>query len=130
MRSHPWRRVGWGMSLVCVAFAAAGLSSRAAAAAVPAAAGETRKNVLLIVSDDLSNLEGCYGDPVARTPNIDKLAARGVKFEHAYCAYPLCGPSRNSFLTGLYPNTTGIHENNQIFRQSIPHQHSMPQQFR
>lgn len=55
-----------------------------------------------------------------QTPHIDRLAARGVRFERAYCTFPLCGPSRNSFLTGLYPNSTGIHANGQIFRQSIP----------
>jgi iduronate 2-sulfatase len=86
--------------------------------------------VLLILSDDLNNLLGSYGDPLAKTPNLDKLAARGVRFDRAYCSYPLCGPSRNSFLTGLYPNTTGILANSQIFRQTIPAQLSMPQAFR
>ena len=89
-----------------------------------------RPNVLFIVSDDLNTLLGCYGDPLARTPNIDRLAARGVRFEKAYCTFPLCGPSRNSFLTGLYPNSSGIFANAQIFRQSIPQQVSMPQAFR
>lgn len=90
----------------------------------------SRPNVLFIVADDLNNLLGCYGDPLAKTPNIDRLAARGVRFDRAYCAFPLCGPSRNSFLTGLYPNTTGIQANSQIFRQTIPNQPSMPQVFR
>jgi choline-sulfatase len=94
------------------------------------AAAPERKNVLLILSDDLANLLGCYGDPIAKTPNLDKLAARGVRFDRAYCAFPLCGPSRNSFLTGLYPNSTGILTNSQIFRQTIPTQVSMPQAFR
>jgi iduronate 2-sulfatase len=89
-----------------------------------------RPNVLFLISDDLNNLLGCYGDPLAKTPNIDKLARRGVRFEHAYCTYPLCGPSRNSMLTGLYPNSTGIVANGQVFRQSIPAQHSLPQAFR
>jgi arylsulfatase A-like enzyme len=53
-----------------------------------------------------------------------------VRFERTYCAFPLCGPSRNSFLTGLYPNSTGILANAQVFRQTIPSQVSMPQAFR
>jgi arylsulfatase A-like enzyme len=101
-----------------------------AAAVGTAVAAGPRPNVLFIVADDLNCFLGCYGDPLVRTPNIDRLAARGVRFERAYCAFPLCGPSRNSFLTGLYPNATGIHANAQIFRQSIPSQVSMPQAFR
>jgi len=95
-----------------------------------AAAAESRPNVLFIISDDLNCFLGCYGDPLAKTPNIDRLAARGVRFERAYCPFPLCGPSRNSLLTGLHPNATGIQANGQIFRQSIPSQLSMPQAFR
>jgi arylsulfatase A-like enzyme len=89
-----------------------------------------RPNVLFMISDDLNNLLGCYGDPLAKTPNLDKLAARGVLFDRAYCAFPLCGPSRNSLLTGLYPNSTGILANQQIFRQTIPAHVSLPQAFR
>ena len=98
-----------------------------------AAAAEPQQrplNVLFLISDDLNNLLGCYGDPLARTPNLDKLAARGVRFDRAYCAFPLCGPSRVSMLTGLYPNSTGVITNSQIFRQTIPDQQSMPQAFR
>ncbi|HMC11522.1 MAG TPA: sulfatase [Pirellulaceae bacterium] len=98
--------------------------------AIGRAADNTRPNVLFLIADDLNNLLGCYGDPRAKTPNIDRLAARGVRFDRAYCAFPLCGPSRNSFLTGLYPNSTGILANAQIFRQTIPSQQSMPQAFR
>ncbi len=96
----------------------------------PSAAAAERPNVLFIVSDDLNTLVGCYGDPRAKTPHINRLAARGVRFEQAYCTFPLCGPSRNSFLTGLYPNSTGILANAQIFRQSIPQHVSLPQAFR
>jgi iduronate 2-sulfatase len=95
-----------------------------------AAAEERRPNVLFLIADDLNNMLGCYGDPLAKTPHIDALAARGVRFERAYCAFPLCGPSRNSMLTGLYPNSTGILTNGQIFRQTIPAQVSLPQAFR
>ncbi|MEQ8784752.1 MAG: sulfatase [Pirellulaceae bacterium] len=89
-----------------------------------------RPNVLFLISDDLNTFLGCYGDPRAKTPNIDRLAERGVRFETSYCQFPLCGPSRNSMLTGLYPNSTGIHRNQQIFRQTIPSHISLPQAFR
>ena len=113
-----------------LALAAFGLSCTVGPAADVAAAPAKRPNVLFLISDDLNNLLGCYGDKLAKTPNIDKLAARGVRFERAYCAFPLCGPSRNALLTGLYPNSTGILLNGQIFRQTIPSQQSMPQVFR
>ena len=92
--------------------------------------GAERPNVLLIVSDDLNNMLGCYGHPLVKTPHLDRLAARGARFDRAYCAFPLCGPSRNSFLTGLYPNSTGILANAQVFRQTIPTHVSLPQAFR
>ena len=93
-------------------------------------AADKQPNVLFLISDDLNNMLGCYGDPKAKTPNIDRLAARGVRFDRSYCTFPLCGPSRNSMLTGLYPNSTGILANSQIFRQTIPSQHSLSQAFR
>ncbi len=90
----------------------------------------SRPNVLFMISDDLNDYLGCYGDPRAKTPNLDALAARGARFDRAYCQFSLCGPSRNSMLTGLYPNSTGILRNAQIFRQTIPSHVSMPQAFR
>lgn len=98
-------------------------------AAVPSPAA-TRPNVLLIMADDLNNSLGCYGHPLVKTPNLDRLAARGVRFDNANCQYPLCGPSRNSMFTGLYPNSNGILTNSQLFRQTIPHHVSLPQAFR
>src|SRR5205814_7883692 len=64
-----------------------------------------RLNVLLIISDDLCADLGVYGAPV-KTPNIDRLAARGVKFDRVYCQYLLCGPSLSSFMSGLPPAST------------------------
>ena len=102
-----------------------------AQATIQAAVGNAApKNVLFLVADDLNTRLGCYGDPHAKTPNLDRLAKRGVRFERAYCAFPLCGPSRNSLLTGLYPNANGVLANGQIFRQTIPAQPSLPQAFR
>ncbi len=89
-----------------------------------------RPNVLFMMADDLNNSLGCYGHPLVKTPNLDKLAARGVRFQNAACQFPLCGPSRNSILTGLYPNSTGILTNSQLFRQTIPNHISLPQAFR
>jgi arylsulfatase A-like enzyme len=109
-------------------FAVLSLVALACGSAWAADAG--RANVLFLISDDLNNMLGCYGDPLARTPNIDRLAARGVTFERAYCQFPLCGPSRNSMLTGLYPNSSGILRNAEIFRQTIPSHVSLPQAFR
>ena len=99
-------------------------------ASTVAQAEDSRRNVLFIISDDLNTSLGCYGHPQVRSPNIDRLAARGVRFENAYCQFPLCGPSRNSMLTGLYPNSSGILANGQIFRQTIPRHHSLSQALR
>jgi N-sulfoglucosamine sulfohydrolase len=64
-------------------------------------------NVLLIVSEDNGPELGCYGDPYARTPHLDRLASEGVRFENAFVPYSVCSPSRAVFLTGLYPHQNG-----------------------
>ena len=79
-------------------------------AATPAPASPPPLNVLFIAIDDLNDWVGCLGGhPQAKTPNIDRLAARGTLFTNAHCQAPLCNPSRSSLLTGLRPSTTGIY---------------------
>ncbi|MFW5836257.1 MAG: sulfatase-like hydrolase/transferase [bacterium] len=80
-----------------------------------------RKHIVLIVSDQhRGDLTGVGGNPWIDTPNLDALASRGVHFASAYCNSPLCGPSRMSFLTGLLPTRTNVHNNRQSLASHIP----------
>jgi len=101
------------------------LSSLAAAA--PAGA---RRNVLLIVADDLNCALGCYGHPVVRSPHLDRLAAGGVLFENAHCQFPLCAPSRASFLSGTRPETNGVLSLRTPTRQNLSNWTMLPELFR
>jgi iduronate 2-sulfatase len=89
-----------------------------------------KPNVLFVICDDLNCDLGCYGHPQAQSPNIDRLAKRGVRFVNAHCQYPLCGPSRASFMAGLYPDQTRIHRNAVYLRRHLPTVQTMSQMFR
>ena len=86
-------------------------------------------NVLFIVSDDL-RVGGAFGDDSIRTPNIDRLAKRGVAFDRAYSQYPLCGPSRASFLSGMRPNSIRVYDLSTHVRSNVPDVTTLPQYFR
>jgi len=101
-----------------------------AAFCAPAAAQSSKPNVLFVICDDLNCDLGAYGHPQVRSPNIDRLAARGRLFERAYCQYPLCGPSRASFMTGLYPDQNLVKRNAIYIREHVPTVKTLSQMFR
>ncbi len=105
------------------------LSGAAAAAAPLIAAPRKRRNVLFIASDDLNTCLSCYGHPVVRTPNIDRIARQGVRFNRAYCQYSLCSPSRSSLMTGMAPDTTRVYDLQKHFRETLPDVVTLPQLF-
>ena len=124
-------------SLLILAISTAVLSTAVllpgTAAAEPAkSSGQpvARPNVLLICVDDLKPALGCYGDALARTPNIDRLAKRAVLFERAYCNQAVCSPSRNSLLVGLRPQTLGIYDLETNFRHARAGAVTLPQYFK
>lgn len=85
-----------------------------ASGAIAAVAG--KPNVLLICVDDLKPTLGCYGDKIVKSPHIDRLAARGVVFNRAYCNQAVCAPSRNALMTGVRPTAMGIYDLGTNFR--------------
>lgn len=89
-----------------------------------------KPNVLFIVVDDLRPLLGCYGNAQMKTPNIDRLAKKGVVFERAYCQFAACGPSRASVLTGMYPEQTGVYDQVADLRTTVPYALTLPEYFK
>jgi iduronate 2-sulfatase len=101
------------------------------AASVPApTAPAQRPNVLFISVDDLRPELGSYGNTIVKTPNMDRLAARGVTFTRAYCQQAVCSPSRTSLLTGRRPDATQVWDLETHFRVALPDAVTLPQQFR
>jgi arylsulfatase A-like enzyme len=94
------------------------------------ASAAEKMNVLFIISDDLRTELGCYGSEIAQTPNLDRLAERGVRFDRAYCQFPLCNPSRSSMLTGRRPTEVGVLGNRSWFGVTCPDAVSFPKHFR
>lgn len=88
--------------------------------ATTVSAAEPRPNVLFIAIDDLRDWVGFLGDLQTKTPNMDRLAARGMKFTRSYCAAPVCNPSRTALLTGMRPGATGVYNNNIDWREVVP----------
>ena len=109
----------------------AGAASMALASCALTAERKTDKpNVLFIAVDDLNDWIGCLGGhPDARTPNIDRLAKRGVLFTNAQCAAPACNPSRAALMTGILPSTSGVYHNAQPWRPAMQDAVTIPQHF-
>ncbi len=137
------RKTGWfgrlgplALQACLVGATALGVSSFARAEDVVAAQSAAAKtaepppNVLFLAIDDLNDWTGFLGGyPGNKTPNLDRLAARGIKFTRAYCAAPACNPSRTALMTGLRPATSGVYLNSQPWRPVMPEAVTMSQHF-
>ncbi len=96
----------------------------------PLQGADKKLNVLFISVDDMNNDLACYGHPLVKSPNIDWLAKEGVKFDRAYCQFPLCSPSRSSLMTGVRPDTTRVFDLQYHFRQGLPNVVTLSQLFK
>src|SRR5437764_1309456 len=108
------------ISFAAVAALGIGPADQTFAADPPSVESTPKPNVLFIAVDDLNHWVGYLGrNAQTLTPNIDRLAARGVWFTHSYCAAPVCNPSRAALMSGLRPFTSGVYENNNDWRTVI-----------
>lgn len=110
-------KISWRLSLLFLLILRASVSAA------------ERPNVLFIAVDDLAAALGCYGDRVAQTPHIDRLAATGVRFDRAYNQLPLCNPTRASVMTGLRPDQIKVYDLDAHFRDTVPDVVTLSQQF-
>jgi len=120
-------RYFWGLGVVLLVLGLCG-DLRSGESVVEAAV--SRPNVLLLCVDDLKPQLGCYGDVLAKTPNLDRLASCGVRFARAFCNQAVCSPSRNALLTSLRPQTLGIYDLGTNFRLGVPQAVTLGQHFR
>ena len=116
--------VGLTVLLSCV------LDASAVIAKAPTRSERERPNILFIAIDDLRPALGCYGDPLAKSPNIDQVAKSARRFNRAYVQQAVCGPSRTSLLTGLLPDHTQVWHNRNRFRETHPNHVTLPQLFK
>ena len=122
-RNNVSRRAFLAASAMAVPAAASALTAPGSSETTGAPAiikGLRKRNVLFISTDDMCNRLGCYGAPVVKTPNLDRMAAAGVRFDRHYCQFPQCAPSRSSLMTGLAPDTLKVWDLNTDFRDAIP----------
>src|SRR5688572_8564368 len=121
---HRLRR--WGLKFIAqtLAFIAA------LASATISASADNRPDVLFIAIDDMNDWTTLFdpSNPI-RTPNLERLAARGAFFTRAYTASPGCNPSRTALLTGLLPTTSGVYENSHAWRAALPNVVTLPKYF-
>ena len=96
----------------------------------PISAKPVRPNVLFLICDDLNTALSGFGHPQCKTPELDRLASRGMRFENMHCQYPVCGSSRASLMSGLYPYTNGTLGNSGTLRDNMPDVITMSQMFR
>ena len=127
MNQHPFPKTATLATLATAATLAA--ATLCAAPANSANPKSPPPNILFIICDDMRPELGCYGSAAAITPNIDRLAASGIRFNNAYCQAALCGPSRGSLFSGLRPSATGYIHNDIRFRAAMPNVETLPEFF-